>query len=97
MDIKKLKREIEVDTKDAEMFLGKILTVRDELKTQLALNILSGSSSLQFIPTPEGGMSGDELRKRLIVEFLRIFDAACVNECLKTIKTRVLPDKSIIH
>ncbi len=88
---------VEIDVKETEMLLNKMLAVEDELKTQFPLCIFNDCGILKFIPTPECRMSGDEFGKQLIAEFLRIFDSACINECLKTIKTRVLTDKTFSH
>ncbi len=88
VDISKIK--VKIDTKDMQKFTEMMLAVGKELETQLSLNVFIPSRFQHFIPTGECGMSGDEFRKRLFTDVLSVFDTACVNNSLKTLKTLTL-------
>ena len=93
MDVKELKAQI--DTKDVSMVLKVMCAVGEELSTQLSLNVFGSSRFDYLFPTGEGGVSRDEHGKRLIADVLSVFDTACVNQSLKCLKVRVLPNEII--
>ena len=95
MDIKGLKAQI--DTKDTSMLLKVMRAVREELITQLSLNVFGSSHFDHLFPSVKVSVSRNELRKRLIADVISIFDTACVNQSLKSLKVRVLPNKIISH
>ena len=97
MYIKDLAVSIDIDTKDTHRYLDIMQNVRDKLETQLSLNVFSSSSVKHLFPITEISMRGDEYRKQVITDVLRVFDSACIEESLKTVKTRMLPHEIVSH
>ena len=95
MDVKDLK--VQINTEDASMVIKVMHAVREELATQLALNVFGGSRFDHLVPTSKGSVRGDELRKRLVADVLSVFDTACINQSLKTLKVRMLTDEGVRH
>jgi len=95
IDVNDLK--VGINTKDASMVIKVMRAVREELTIQLALNIFGGSCSDHLVPTSKGSVSGNKLRKRLVADVLSVFDTACINQSLKTLKVRMLTDEGIRH
>jgi len=93
MDVKELKAQI--DTKDVSMVLKVMRAVREELITQLLLNVFGSSHFDHLFPVGKVGVSRDEHRKRFIADVLSVFDTACVNQSLKGLKVRMLPNNII--
>lgn len=93
MDVKELKAQI--DTKNVSMVLKMMLAVTEELIPQLSLNVFGSSHFDHLFPAVKVGVNRYEHRKRLIADILSVFDTACVNQSLKRLKIRVLPNKII--
>jgi hypothetical protein len=94
MKLENVKVVAEIDTKDVAEIVSNWQQVRDELRTQIALNVFNPSRVKHLIPTTEMGMGRDELGE-LVSLFFHLFDTTCVNHCLKGLKVSVLPDKII--
>ena len=95
IDVKDLK--VSFDTKNTSVVTGVLCAVREELVAQLTLNIFDGSYFDHLVPTGKGSISRDEVSKHLIANVLSIFDTACINQSLKTLKFRMLMDKGVRH
>jgi len=95
MDVNKIKIKLGIDTQSVSDMLDIMLSVREDLQTQLPLEIFSSSRFQHLFPITKSSMSRDKLGEFLITDFFRIFDVACINHCLDVLKVRVLPNEII--
>lgn len=95
MDVNDIRVVIDTDTTAAVAALETMLGVRKELATQLAPNGFGIGCLDEFGPRAETRMSRDECIEMLAADFVKSFDAACIEHSLKALKVRVLLDEAV--
>lgn len=100
MNTKTYSVQIDVDANGFSEALKTMFELRQELGLQLTINPLSTGEGAHILPANEASVSGDEVGKGVTVDafdVLSIFDAACVEHCLKRLKVCVLSNEVVRH
>jgi hypothetical protein len=95
MNVDGLMVTMDIDTRLFNQRMDAALLLREKLKAQFSLGIFSGSPFDHFPIITESGMGRDKLGELLAVEFVRIFDSACINHCLEALKFRILINETV--
>ena len=86
---------MDVNTKGVCDALDMMQGVREELESQLSLDIFDPSRFQHLFPITESSVSGNKFRELIIADFLRVFDTTCVKHSLEGLEVRVYPNEIV--
>ena len=97
MDVSKIAVRMHVDTAAMCRRLNTLALLQKSLKAQLPFEVNTVGFGDHFLPILKPGVSRKEFGKLFATEFFRVFDAACIDHCLESLKIGILGYETIGH